>query len=129
MKLLNNYCLIEILSTKDKVSNIIEGAEEDNNQTIGVIKAIGPGITTKKGHFIPTELKVNDKVIIETYVGNKDFITIDGKNHVIVPETDVVCKIGEVSTTKGIELYERFLDEKDIRQMMKEPHGGFKGTL
>lgn len=116
MRLLNNFCLIEIISTKDSASDLIIGVEEDNGQTIGIVKAIGPGKVTKKGKLIPVELKVGDKVVFETYMNHKDFITINGKKHAVIPEDLVLAKIGDMPSVTGISFYEQHLDGKLVRK-------------
>jgi chaperonin GroES len=57
----------------------------------GEVVAIGPGKTDDKGAVIKLELKVGDKVLYGKYAGTE--VTVDGKDLLILRESDVLAKI------------------------------------
>ena len=57
---------------------------------IGVITAVGPGMEdVKTGKFVPTQLKVGDRVMVGAYAGTE--IKVDGNFIRVMRETDVVA--------------------------------------
>jgi chaperonin GroES len=57
----------------------------------GEVVAVGPGKTNDKGQKIEMTLKKGDKVLYGKYSGSE--ITIDGKDYLIVRESDVLAVI------------------------------------
>jgi chaperonin GroES len=57
----------------------------------GEIIAVGPGKTNDKGQKIEMTLKKGDKVLYGKYSGTE--ITVDGKEYLIVRESDVLAVI------------------------------------
>src|ERR1019366_7140995 len=57
----------------------------------GEVVAVGPGKTDDKGAVIKLELKVGDKVLYGKYAGTE--VTVDGKDLLILRESDVLAKI------------------------------------
>jgi chaperonin GroES len=55
----------------------------------GRVIAAGPGRFDDKGNRIPLEVKKGDKILFGKYAGSE--ITIDGEEHVIVREEDVLA--------------------------------------
>lgn len=53
----------------------------------GTIVAMGPGKRTEKGELIAPEVKVGDVVLYGKYSGTE--VTVDGKNYLIVRESDI----------------------------------------
>ncbi len=58
----------------------------------GEVLAVGPGAVNDKGEIIPMSVAVGDKVIFKKYAGNS--IKYDGDEYLILPEKDVLAKIG-----------------------------------
>jgi chaperonin GroES len=57
----------------------------------GEIVAVGPGKTDDKGNVIKLELKIGNKVLYGKYAGTE--INVDGKDLLILRESDVLAKI------------------------------------
>lgn len=53
----------------------------------GTIIAMGPGKRNEKGELIAPEVKVGDVVLYGKYSGTE--VTVDGKNYLIVRESDI----------------------------------------
>jgi chaperonin GroES len=57
----------------------------------GEVVAVGPGKTDDKGVVVKLELKVGDKVLYGKYAGTE--VNVDGKDLLILRESDVLAKI------------------------------------
>lgn len=53
----------------------------------GTIVAMGPGKRNEKGELFAPEVKVGDVVLYGKYSGTE--VTVDGKNYLIVRESDI----------------------------------------
>ncbi len=58
----------------------------------GEVLAVGPGALNDKGEIIAMNVAVGDKVIFKKYAGNS--IKYDGVEYLILPEKDILAKIG-----------------------------------
>jgi chaperonin GroES len=58
----------------------------------GLVVAVGNGKTLKNGKIRPLEVKPGDKVIIGKYSGTE--VKLDGVEHVILGEDDVLAVVG-----------------------------------
>ncbi len=70
---------------------IIPDTAKEKPQEAEVI-AVGKGRMTEDGKLIPTEVKKGDRVLIGKYSGTE--VTIDGVEHVILREEEILAKIG-----------------------------------
>ncbi len=70
---------------------IIPDTAKEKPQEAEVI-AVGKGKVTDDGKVIPLEVKKGDKVLIGKYSGTE--VTIDGVEHVILREEEILAKIG-----------------------------------
>jgi chaperonin GroES len=57
-----------------------------------LVVAVGNGKTLKNGKVRPLDVKAGDKVLIGKYTGNE--VKLDGVEHVIINEDDVLAVIG-----------------------------------
>ena len=57
-----------------------------------LVVAVGNGKTLKNGKVHPLDVKAGDKVLIGKYTGNE--VKLDGVEHVIISEDDVLAVIG-----------------------------------
>jgi chaperonin GroES len=57
----------------------------------GKVIATGPGRTDADGKITPMEVKTDDKVLFSKYAGTE--IKIDGVEHLIMREDDILCVI------------------------------------
>jgi chaperonin GroES len=57
----------------------------------GEVIAVGAG-KMEKGHRIPLDVKVGDRILFGKYTGND--ITIDGQEYLILREDEILAKVG-----------------------------------
>ena len=69
---------------------IVPDLGKEKNE-IGTIISIGPGQSTHSGTFIPTTLKVGDKVVLPTMGFTK--LPYDGEEYYVGPENQILSKI------------------------------------
>jgi len=70
---------------------IIPDTAKEKPQEAEII-AVGKGRVTEDGKVIPLEVKKGDRVLIGKYAGTE--VTIDGVEHVILREEEILAKIG-----------------------------------
>jgi chaperonin GroES len=70
---------------------IIPDTAKEKPQEAEVI-AVGKGKMTDEGKVVPLEVKKGDKVLIGKYSGTE--VTIDGVEHVILREEEILAKLG-----------------------------------
>ena len=71
---------------------IVPDLGKEKNKT-GTVIAIGPGKPTISGTFIPTNLKVGDKVVLPTMGFTK--LPFNGEDYYVGPENQVLAKIND----------------------------------
>src|SRR5437588_11305427 len=57
----------------------------------GEVIAVGPG-RREKGHVVPLELKVGDRVVYGKYSGTQ--VELEGEGIILIKEADVIAKLG-----------------------------------
>jgi chaperonin GroES len=62
----------------------------------GEVIAVGAG-KIEKGHRIPLDVKVGDRILFGKYTGND--ITIDGQEYLILREDEILVKVGGMTKT------------------------------
>jgi chaperonin GroES len=70
---------------------IIPDTAKEKPQEAEVI-AVGKGRVAEDGKLIPLEVKKGDKVLIGKYAGTE--VNIDGVEHVILREEEILAKVG-----------------------------------
>ena len=83
-----------IIKLDDKVTKVGSIHLPDDAQEkpkYGTVIAIGKGRMNEKGVFIPTTLKVNDKVLINDYGAVN--VKVDGINYKILAEDEILAII------------------------------------
>ncbi|MBN3489934.1 co-chaperone GroES [Acholeplasma equirhinis] len=81
LKPLNDYVVLSFEKEEEKTkSGIILSTEEKNNQSFGVVVAVGPKVDN---------LKTNDKVIYQTYSGTKT--KVDGKEYLLIKQEHILA--------------------------------------
>lgn len=70
---------------------IIPDSAKEKPQEADVI-AVGKGRVNDEGNVVPLEVKKGDKVLIGKYSGTE--VTIDGVEHIILREEEILAKIG-----------------------------------
>jgi len=64
----------------------------------GEVIAVGPGARNDRGDLIPVELKAGDRVLFGKWSGTE--VKIDGKDLLIMKETDVLGVVEKTDTLK-----------------------------
>jgi len=72
---------------KTKGGIIIPDTAKEKPQE-GKVVAVGPGRTTDDGKLQPMNVKKGDKVLFSKYAGTE--VTLDGEEHLIIREDDVL---------------------------------------
>jgi chaperonin GroES len=70
---------------------IIPDTAKEKPQEAEVI-AVGKGRVNDEGKVVPLEVKKGDRVLIGKYSGTE--VTIDGEEHLILREEEILAKIG-----------------------------------
>ena len=60
----------------------------------GIVVAVGDGTRNKDGERIPLDVKAGDRVLFSKYSGSEVRVSIDGGDHLILREDDVLAVIG-----------------------------------
>jgi chaperonin GroES len=90
VKPLSDRVVIQPLEAEEKTSGGIylpDTAKE--KPQMGKIVAAGPGKTTDSGQLVKLEVKVGDTVLYGKYSGTD--VTLDGKDYLIVRESDILA--------------------------------------
>jgi chaperonin GroES len=91
---LNDRVLVVRIEEKEKTSGgiIIPDTAKEKPQE-GKVIAVGPGKWDENGKRISLDVKKDDRVLFGKYAGNE--ITIDGVEHLIMKEDDILGIIGK----------------------------------
>jgi len=60
----------------------------------GLVVAVGEGTRNKDGDRIPLDVKARDRVLFSKYSGSEVKVSIDGGEHLILREDDVLAVVG-----------------------------------
>ena len=71
---------------------IVPDLGKEKNE-MGTVVAVGPGKPTITGEFIPTNLKVGDRVVLPTMGFTK--LPYDGEEYYVGPENQVLARVGQ----------------------------------
>jgi len=89
LRVLQDLVLIKIDDEYKSDSNLIYLPRNNSTTLQGTIVSIGPGTINKRYVFIPTSLKVGDRVLIECFSGAH--IKIHNEKHIIVREQEILA--------------------------------------
>ena len=64
----------------------------------GLVVSVGSGVRTKDGVLVPLDVKAGDRVLFSKYSGTEVKIHLDGGEHLILRENDVLAVL-EVATS------------------------------
>ncbi len=94
VKPLQDRVVIKRLEEEEKTKGgiIIPDAAKEKPQE-GRVVAVGSGKMTEKGQRVTPEVKVGDKILFGKYSGTD--INIDGQEHLILREEDILAIIGD----------------------------------
>jgi chaperonin GroES len=91
---LHDRILIKRVEEEQKTSGgiIIPDTAKEKPQE-GRVIAVGNGKVTDEGKVIPLEVSVGDRILFGKYSGSE--ITLDGEEHLIIREEDVLAILGK----------------------------------
>ena len=97
---------------------IVPDLGKEKNE-MGTVMAVGPGKPTITGDFIPTKLKVGDKVVLPTMGFTK--LPYDGEEYYVGPENQILAKVNKKSNFNEV-LSDTLqnISEEEIEQCRKE---------
>jgi chaperonin GroES len=92
---LHDRVLVRRLEQKETAQGgiIIPDTAKEKPQEAEVI-AVGAG-KLEKGHRVPLDVKVGDRILFGKYTGND--IEIDGQEYLIVREEEILVKVGAIA--------------------------------
>ena len=98
---------------------IVPDLGKEKNET-GTVIAVGPGKSTISGAFIPTQVKVGDKVVLPTMGFTK--LPHDGEEYYVGPENQILAKIVEtVSVEDAVaETVVSKVEEKHLQEHLND---------
>ena len=90
LKPLHNYVLLERLEESDKtVGGIIIPDNAKEKPVRGRVVATGPG-AFEDGKIVPVTVKTGDTVMFAKWAASASEIKLDGKDYIIIKETDIL---------------------------------------
>ncbi len=91
---LHDRILIKRVEEEKKTAGgiIIPDSAKEKPQE-GRVIAVGNGKVTDEGKVIPLEVAVGDRILFGKYSGSE--ITLDGEEHLIIREEDVLAVLGK----------------------------------
>jgi|TARA_R110000796_G_scaffold24051_5_gene68784 chaperonin GroES len=101
LKALFNAVVVKpIESEEETFGNIVvpDLGNEKNQQ--GEVIAVGPGLTTQMGHFVPTQVKEGDTVVLPTMGFTK--LNFEGEEYHIGPENQILAIIAKEEEEKDL---------------------------
>ncbi len=99
IKPLGDRLVVERLEQEEKTSGgiiIPDTAKEKPKQ--GKVLAVGPGAKDENGKRIPVDVQAGDIVLFTQWAGNE--IKIDGKDYLVLKESDVIGIIENTDSKK-----------------------------
>ena len=92
IKPLHNHIVIKQQDeTEMMYGNIVVPDLGKEKPLMGEVIAVGPGVHTVTGNFIPTEIKIGEVVVFPAFGGTK--MTIDGEEFVVMKEQDLLATL------------------------------------
>ena len=91
---------------------IVPDLGKEKNE-MGTVVAVGPGKPTITGEFIPTQIKIGDKVVLPTMGFTK--LPYNGEEYYVGPENQVLARVkAQVAIKEAIEKTEVSETEKEM---------------
>jgi chaperonin GroES len=92
---------------------IVPDLGKEKNET-GTVIAVGPGKPTITGTFIPTQVKIGDKVVLPTMGFTK--LPYNGEEYYVGPENQILAKITATLSVEEV-VAETEVTEEEINQI------------
>jgi len=87
---LHHKIIVQRIKEEEKTAGgIIIPDTAKEKPTEGKVIAAGPGKRDDKGHLIAMDVKKGDRILFSKYSGNE--VTLDGEEHLIISEDDVLA--------------------------------------
>ena len=117
--LFNAVIVKPIESEETTVGNIIvPDLGKEKNET-GIVISVGPGQSTLTGDFIPTILKVGEKVILPTQGFTK--LPYNGEDYYVGPENQILAKVNvSTSIDELLDETKENLTKEEIKDLTNE---------
>jgi chaperonin GroES len=117
--LFNAVIVKPIESEETTVGNIIvPDLGKEKNET-GLVISVGPGQPTLTGEFIPTILKVGEKVILPTQGFTK--LPYNGEEYYVGPENQILAKVSTpTSIDELLDETKENLTKEEIKDLTNE---------
>ena len=81
--------VVKPIDLEDKTeSGIILYRPDNNDQDQGEVVAVGDGTKTSKGNWIPSSLKLGDRIVYNKGTGTK--LKLDGEDIVVLKEEEIL---------------------------------------
>jgi len=103
-----------IESEESTYGNIIVPDLGKEKNEMGTVVAVGPGKPTITGDFIPTILKVGDKVVLPTMGFTK--LPYDGEEFYVGPENQVLAKVNSNVSVEEV-IAETEVSDEEIKNL------------
>jgi chaperonin GroES len=90
IKPLHNHVVIKQQDeTETMYGNIVVPDLGKEKPLMGEVLAVGPGLHTITGNFVPTTINVGETVVFPAFGGTK--MTIDGDEYIVMKEQDLLA--------------------------------------
>jgi chaperonin GroES len=90
---IGDHAVIRRDEAPDKTSGgIVIPDQAKATPIIGTVVAVGPGYY-REGEYVPLEIKVGDRVVFPTFVGQP--VEIDGEKYSVVKESELLSVLEE----------------------------------
>jgi len=96
---LGDRIVIKQMEGEDQIGSIIVPETSKEKPGEGEVIAVGPGRRLEDGSLLPVEVEVGDVILFGKYTGSQ--ITVDGKDLIIIRESDVMGRLSDGSQVRG----------------------------
>ena len=91
---LHDRILVKRLEAESKTAGGIFIPDNAKEKPVeGLVVAVGNGVLTKDGERIPLDVKAGDRVLFSKYSGTEVKVMLDGGEHLILREDDVLAVV------------------------------------
>jgi len=89
---LHDRILVKRLEAESKTAGGIFIPDNAKEKPVeGLVVAVGNGVLTKDGERIPLDVKAGDRVLFSKYSGTEVKVVLDGGEHLILREDDILA--------------------------------------
>ena len=88
VRLLEDRVLVRRVAEPVKLGSIYTPPSAVNRQREGIVVAVGPGKVDEDEDFVPTSVKVGDRVILTPH--HRENLTLDGTDYILLREAELL---------------------------------------